>query len=142
MYVLIYMYMKMLERKTRMGRPQEVKGGGCAMTFYLNNSRVDDFRELCKKHGISVSEGLRQLMEQELEKNEVGCANPLNIPYGLHSNKSTNGITISLDKFMDVNEVKELIKEIPNEVLGKFFNYNIKKLSQQVQHKTTGRITT
>lgn len=134
----------MLERKApRAGRPKEIKGIGKPTMLYLDETRLADFRKLCEnEYKISMSEGLRQLIEQELEKNEVGCANPLNLSYGLHSNKSTNGITISLDKFMEVNEVKELIKEIPNEVLGKFFNYNIKKLSQQVQHKTTGRITT
>lgn len=131
----------MLERKIRLGRPREVKGGGMAMTFYLNNDRVNDFKKLCEKYGISVSEGLRQLMEQELEKNEVGTENPLNISYGLHNNKSTNDITINLDKFIDPKEAKELVKEIPNEALGKFFNYNVKKLSQQIQLKQTGRIT-
>lgn len=125
-----------------MGRPREVKGGGCAMTFYLNDSRVNDFRELCKKHGISVSEGLRQLMEQELEKNEIGAINPINIQYGLRAiSVSKPGITIPLDAWIDVDEAKTIMNAAVKHDQHLAFA-NIRKVFQQLQLKTTGKITT
>ena len=128
----------MMERKTRMGRPREVKGGGTAMTFYFNQARIDDFRKLCDEIGISVSEGLRQLMEQELEKNEVGAINPTNIQYGLRQYK--NSVDVTLEKFIDMTDARKLAESIPIENRSMAFK-NTQKVYQQFQRLTTGKMT-
>ena len=134
----------MMERKTRMGRPREIKGGGVAMTLYLNQSRVDDFRKLCNEVGISVSEGLRQLMEQELEKKEQGLSNPINISYNaynLYNFKSIKPtITIPLDDFIDMDKARTMTESIVIENRQRAF-VNSKKIFQQLQRLTTGKMT-
>jgi hypothetical protein len=112
----------MLERKVRMGRPREVKGGGCQMTFYMNSDRVNDFRKLCDELGLSVSEGIRQLMEQELEKNEIGqSSNPISVNFGLnYSTAKRNSLANTMDYYIEKGLVtKQHIKE---EIKGKPLN--------------------
>lgn len=110
--------------------------------FNVEQNAWEAFQELCDKERKTISLKLNEMLKEELQKNEIGRSNPLNLSYGIHTNKSTNGITISMDRFIDVKEAKESVKEIPNEILCKFFNYNIKKINQQIQYKITGRITT
>lgn len=113
------------------------------MLISAEQNLIEEFQELCWKERKSMSVKFTELMQEELQKNEVGQSNPLNISYGLkHIFVSKNrNIPLTLDRFIDSTEAKELINEIPNEALGKFFNYNVKKLSQQVQLKQTGKIT-
>ena len=133
----------MLERKApKAGRPKEIKGIGKPTMLYLDETMLSDFKRLCAdKYQISASEGLRQLIEQELEKNEVGLNNPTNIPYGLHNKHIyVSGISVNLDKFLDSKGAKKIVEEIPREQIHTAFA-NSKKIFQQLQLKTEGKIT-
>lgn len=129
----------MLKRKvTVTGRPKEIKGGGKQMMLYLDNTRTEDFRKLCAETGITLSEGIRQLMEQELEKNEVGETNPTNIQYGIHANN--NSVNLTLDKFMRVDDARNIVSKIAEQDLPKAHN-NTRLIIQQIQFRQEGKIT-
>jgi hypothetical protein len=57
------------------------------MLISFERDRLHEFEEQCNKDKISVSEGIRRLVEQELEKKELGECNPANIHYGIVENK-------------------------------------------------------
>jgi hypothetical protein len=134
----------MLERRaSKVGRPREVKGVGKPIMLYLDDARVSDFRRLCEsEYNISVSEGIRQLMEQELEKNEVGQINPTNIQYGLRNKLVINNtIMLTLDDFpIKSKNVKTIVDRIPTEKLPIAFAIS-RKLNQQIQFRQNGKIT-
>ena len=95
----------MLQRKKRqVGRPAE--SYPLKITpLNLDPNKVKDFRELCDEKGISLSEGIRQLIDRELEneKNESGrLNNPIHIMYDqtIKSSKIEG-----LDKYIEDNSV-------------------------------------
>jgi hypothetical protein len=52
----------------KVGRPREVQGIVRPKTLYIKYSRLGELEELCNENGISLSEGVRQLIEHELSK--------------------------------------------------------------------------
>jgi hypothetical protein len=135
----------MLEYKNRTGRPREVKGGGSAMTLYMDGDITRDFKKLCQEHNISLSEGIRQLMTQELEKNAVGLENPIAVNYDFSAKRSIGYNT--LDYYLDNGFVtkqywRKELENHPNEKLEKLeaFGLTITETCRQVKHfKNTGR---
>lgn len=79
----------------------------------FERDRYKEFEQLCKDEKISVSEGLRILIERELEKKAEGedRTNPLNLPnitdtmYVLKPKKPS----LTLDDFFTVPAVRQLI---------------------------------
>jgi|SRR5689334_3549666 len=95
----------MLQRKKRqVGRPAE--SYPLKITpLNLDPNKVKDFRELCDEKGISLSEGIRQLIDRELEneKNESGrLNNPIHIMYDQAIKYSK---IEGLDKYIEDNSV-------------------------------------
>lgn len=71
------------------GRPQLLHDR-VPMLISFERDRLREFEEQCSNAKISVSEGVRQLVEQELEKKELGesqGANPCNLRYTVNTEK-------------------------------------------------------
>lgn len=94
----------------RMGRPSTLHEP-ITKIIMVERGRLDEFALLCREKGISVSEGMRQLVEQELEKNAIGESNPIRIRYGLEENKPfQTDLTPWLEHVDTVTEQNELNK--------------------------------
>jgi hypothetical protein len=134
----------MLERKTRVGRPREVKGVGKPTMLYLDETRLSDFKKLCEEQfGISTSEGIRQLMEQELEKNAIGLVNPIAVNFNAKRSIGNNSLDYYIDNgFVTKQYWKKELENHPNEKLEKLeaFGLTITETCRQVKHfKNTGK---
>src|SRR5690242_15727052 len=74
-------------------------------TSFLMNTDYDvleDFRKLCSNERKDVSEKLNELTREELQKNVVGVATPINIPYSNDINQSGKITDITcLDYFIE-----------------------------------------
>jgi hypothetical protein len=137
----------MLKRKpSKVGRPKELSGIGKPIMLYLDGDRVGDFKRMCQdEYGISLSEGIRQLMDQELEKNAVGQSNPIAVNYDFSAKRSIGYNT--LDYYLDNGFVtkqywRKELENHPNEKLEKLeaFGLTITETCRQVKHfKNTGR---
>lgn len=55
-------------KKSKVGRPREIGSTGRLVSVYMDSSKMQDFQALCDEMGVSISEGIRQLIEQELGK--------------------------------------------------------------------------
>lgn len=133
----------MLERKeVRKGRPREIKGGGKMITLYLDSARVEDFRKLCAELDISISEGIRQLVEQELEKNEAGVENPIGISFNLNNKTTHEHCWLNLDQWLPVSndEIKERLHTLVPQQRGTVMKMT-KKIIQMNQLIQEGKIT-
>ena len=77
----------------------------------FERDRYKEFSELCKEQEVSVSEGLRNLIEKELEKKALGAsreANPCNISYITNITESKNYFQSDLMQWVShVDEVTE-----------------------------------
>ena len=91
-----------------MSRQKEIRGGITVKTFTLDAQRMDEFHELCQKTRKTMSEYIRELVEQELEKKVIGQLNPLNIKYH-DNNKSFD--EFPTDRAFKVEEAHTKIRE-------------------------------
>ena len=98
---------------------------------------IEQAEEKAKEQGLSLSQYIVRTLEAN-QKNEVGRENPLNISYNIYD--LYNCLNLSLDKFIDAKDAKQLIENIPKEQLPIAFS-NSKKLNQQIQFKMHGKIT-
>lgn len=74
----------MKTRYSRAGRPQQLHDRTSMMVTF-ERDRLREFEEQCQKHGVSVSEGIRQLIEEDLEKKELGDRRSNYDPLNLNS---------------------------------------------------------
>lgn len=82
-----------------MARPKEIRGRRMVKNVVFEGQRLEEFEELCRKERKSLSEYLRELIEQELEKKVVGPSansNPLNLKYADETIKSSQ---LTFDEF-------------------------------------------
>jgi hypothetical protein len=68
------------------GRPQTLRDR-IPVLISFERDRYKEFEQQCIEGKISVSEGVRRLLEQELEKKAEGEVNPLNIIYHKQAEK-------------------------------------------------------
>jgi hypothetical protein len=81
------------------------------MLISFERDRLREFEEQCTEANISVSEGVRQLVDQELEKKAEGeCPNPCNISYITYSNKSSQS---DLRDWLPRKEAIDKAKKMP-----------------------------
>lgn len=87
----------------------------------------------------------------EIQKNPLGLPtrkNPINITFENDINqpgKKVSTISIPLDRFMEVSEAKSMANQIPLELtipkVSGYAYHNSKKIMQQLQLRTEGKIT-
>lgn len=111
-------------------------------SFNTDRDLLNRTQQAAKKRGMTASEYITNLMREDLQKNEVGQPNPLNLSYTARDiyDISKKGLTISLDKFMDVTELKAAIEVIPKQSQS-FAFANTKKANQQIELVMYGKIT-
>ena len=103
----MYIYLKMLGgKRVAMGRPSHLRNPK-QTPIILERDRLAEFKELCQEQGLSVSEGIRQLIEGELEKKVIGGVNPLNITYHKQAEKP---LQMGLDHWIKRSDAFESIK--------------------------------
>jgi hypothetical protein len=129
-----------MKRNVReVGRPNTLRHP-IHLNVIFEEDRVNDFRQMCHDNEISFSEGLRQLMEQELEKKEVGeLPNPLGLPKPSNSyitNITQKPFQTDIREFMYRNKIIQLTKDLDIHTCKTISD----NLSMVVEFKRTGRI--
>ena len=83
-----------------------------SMLISFERDRLREFEQQCDEQKISVSEGVRQLVEQALEKNVESDLNPLNLSYNKQENKPLQTDLIQwfshVDQTTEQNELNKI----------------------------------
>jgi hypothetical protein len=114
------------------------------VTVNFDSDTLEAFKEICHKQRLSMSERLNAFMAEEVKK-EVSPLQrtPINIIFSNDINqqgKKLCSISLCYDKFLGVDEIKPILEDIPSESLSKAYS-NSRRLYQQLQFKTEGKIT-
>jgi hypothetical protein len=103
--------------------------------------RFKEFQQLCDKESKSVSLKLKEMIEQELEKNVMGLHNPIAINFARPC--ANNSLDYYIDNgFVTKQYWKKELENNSNEKLEKIeaFGLTITETCKQIKHfKTTGR---
>ena len=106
----------MIERRRsrKRGRPKEVPGDLKSVNVVVEIGRFKEFKELCNEEGVTISEGIRQLIEQEVaRKNQVGPDNPIKIAY--KTENKVMSLLHYLKETIDVNTISEECSRIDDQ---------------------------
>ena len=118
-----------------MARQKEIRGGSTVKTIVFDSSRVKEFEELCKKERKSMSEYIRDLVSQELEKKEVALNNPLNLKYADESIKSSES------KFLEFSTNRYFTREeAQSKVTDYIEKYNVPLPNAFAYHNNMKRV--
>jgi hypothetical protein len=90
--------MTVFKRKNKLGGRPQIMHDRTQMMISFERDRLKEFEEYCIENKMSVSQGLRELLEEFLEKKELGQLNPLNIPY---TNDKQKPFQLTLEACMD-----------------------------------------
>ena len=126
------------KNKVKIGRPKEVQGTLRLQPLNLEISRFQEFKELCEENGISASEGIRQLIENELDQN--AAVTTIGVEYNKDGEmiNRNNIVTIKLDNWMTDNEAMNMIEEIPTEKCPQAFAA-LQKMIRKLDFRMKGK---
>lgn len=93
------------------GRPASGAHLG-ATTLNLDRDLLDKYADICVQEGVSLSEGVRNLMSEKIEKKVEGKTtfNTLNLPYHEELNRMKS-LTLALNRFMKGIELSDLAEQ-------------------------------
>lgn len=106
----------MIERRRsrKRGRPKEVPGDLKSVNVVVEIGRFKEFKELCDEEGVTISEGIRQLIEHEVvRKNQVGPVNPIKVNY--ERENKVMSLLHYLQETIDVNTISEECSRIDDQ---------------------------
>lgn len=93
------------------------------MLISVERDLAEEFKTLCDKERKSISLKFKELMEEEIQKNEIGHVNPISIEYiSPHAKKSDNNTldTYIQKGFITRNHFIEQFREKDIDTLDKY----------------------
>lgn len=116
------------------GRPKEVPGDLKSVNIMVEIGRFKEFKELCEELGVTTSEGIRNLIDKEVEqKNRVGQdVTPIAVAYNSQDEITCNNRQTSIISFFGhcstvSNAFHQLLNEKPSKQdlddLDRRYNY-------------------